>query len=98
MEWSLELFGFTARRRIVVVATYRLWNGHLNLKPPDTIDLEQVESYFKNIFQSEITKNHPTIVDIRETLDNHDVGNHLTDYLISMHEVRAYLKWAKVLD
>ena len=30
VEWSLELFGFTARRRIVVVATYRLWNGHSN--------------------------------------------------------------------
>ena len=67
------------------------WNGQSKLKPPDVIDPEQVESYFKNIFQSELTKSHPTIDDINETLDNYDVDNHLTDYSISTNEVASSL-------
>ena len=45
-----------------------------------------MESYSKSIFQSEITENHASIADIKETIDNH-----LTFYLVSTDEVASSL-------
>ena len=72
------------------------WKGQSQQLPSAGLDPVSVNSYFKNIFQSEKTIGHPTITDIRHDIDTYSsVDNPINELLnkpISMDELKPVLR------
>ena len=65
------------------------WKGKSEVKDERKIHDSQIQSYFKNIFQSEKTRYHPTVLDILNDLHNYFLYIPILDDLPNLYEVKA---------
>ena len=63
------------------------WKGKSQTLPSAGLEPTCVQNYFKDIFQSEKTLNHPTIADIQEEITAYTSVNHPMDTSITMEEI-----------
>ena len=68
------------------------WRGKAEAKKEVLIRDQDVDSYFRNIFQSEKTKDHPKIDDIKERLDVYEMYVPILDDPINNEELSRALK------
>ena len=67
------------------------WKGQSQSKSSGEVDSTCANKYFKDIFQSEKTKGHPTVKSIQTEIDNFVTVDHPMDTEIMMKELRYSL-------
>lgn len=65
------------------------WNGKSEIKPEKQADAAEISKYFKSIFQSFKTANHPKIESAKENIENHDIYIPILDDPPTMDELES---------
>ena len=68
------------------------WKGQADTKNETLIHESEITPYFKNIFQSEKTKDHPKITDIRPLLESHQIHIPSLDCIPQQNELDFAVK------
>ena len=62
------------------------WKG----QSVDCIDSDNVDFYFKGIFQSDKTWHHPTVSNIKNNVNAYSIQNEKTDLPITMDDLHQF--------
>ena len=69
------------------------WKGKPEVKNEKPIHESQIQKYFRNIFQSKKTKNHPTVANIMNDLHNYFVYIPMLDDLPDKEEIKSAINF-----